>query len=72
MAKISAEQWAEAQAAFDDIAMEYLDVPTLKPRNMDSLDFHELSVGSIQAALEAAFATGFQAARRKRKPKPTT
>ena len=44
------------------IAARILDVPTLERRNRDHLDFHELPVWLIKAALEAAFNAG-QAAR---------
>ena len=40
------------------IAKEVLDIPTLKARNSDSLDFHELSVWQIKRALRLAFLKG--------------
>jgi len=45
----------EALAA---IAANILDLETLEARNSDGLDFHELAVWRIKAALEAAFAAG--------------
>ncbi|MCC3172174.1 DUF6900 domain-containing protein [Streptococcus sanguinis] len=42
----------------EQIAKQYLNVPTLERRNTDSLDFHEVSVWSLQAALEAAYQAG--------------
>ncbi|NOX41488.1 MAG: hypothetical protein GXP05_13570 [Alphaproteobacteria bacterium] len=45
------------------IAQKHLFIETLKTRNSDSLDFHEVSVWGIQAALEAAYAAGLAAAR---------
>ncbi|MDO4659800.1 hypothetical protein [Streptococcus sp.] len=39
----------------EQIAKQYLNVPTLERRNTDSLDFHEVSVWSLKAALEAAY-----------------
>ena len=36
-------------------------VNTLKTRNSDSLDFHDVSVWSIRAALEDAFIAGMTA-----------
>lgn len=39
------------------IAYFYLDI-TLKPQNSDELDFHDLHVVPIKAALEAAYAAG--------------
>ncbi|XHR30891.1 MAG: DUF6900 domain-containing protein [Chthoniobacteraceae bacterium] len=44
------------------IAKEILDLETLEARNMDGLDFHELSVWEIRKALEAAYNAGRKAA----------
>jgi len=44
------------------IAKEIFDLETLEARNMDSLDFHELSVWEIRKALEAAYNAGREAA----------
>jgi hypothetical protein len=41
-----------------EIATKHLGLPTLEERGVDRLDFHELSVASIRAALEAAYAAG--------------
>lgn len=41
-----------------EIAKEHLDLDTLETQGSDSLDFHDLSVDAIRAALEAAFAAG--------------
>ena len=43
---------------FQKIAQTILDIPTLEYRNLDELDFHELSVGQIKDALWAAYAFG--------------
>ena len=40
------------------IASLYLGVHTLEEQRSDELDFHDLSVGSIRAALAAAFEAG--------------
>jgi len=45
------------------IAQEHLFIETLETRNSDGLDFHEVSVWSVQAALETAYAAGLAAAR---------
>jgi hypothetical protein len=45
------------------IAEQHLIIETLEERKSDSLDFHEVSVRGIQAALEAAYAAGLAAAR---------
>lgn len=44
--------------ALQEIAKKYLFIETLKTQGSDSLDFHDLSVGCIQEALEAAYAAG--------------
>ena len=43
-----------------DIAKSHLHLETLETRNSDSLDFHDMSVWSIKAALEAAYEAGRQ------------
>jgi hypothetical protein len=40
------------------IAKAVLDIETLKTQSMDSLDFHDLAVWQIKAALEAAYKAG--------------
>lgn len=50
------------QKTIERIAHEYLGISTLKTQMSDSLDFHDVSVGGIAAALEAAFEAGKQAA----------
>jgi hypothetical protein len=45
------------------IALDHLFVATLETRNSDSLDFHDVSVWAIRAALQAAFDAGKQAGR---------
>jgi len=42
----------------EKIAYKYLDLTTLKTRNSDSLDFHEVSVWGVKKALEEAFKAG--------------
>ena len=44
------------------IAREQLDIPTLECRNSDSLDFHDLAVWKLRAALDAAYLAGAAAA----------
>jgi len=51
------------QATIDKIAREILDLETLETRNMDGLDFHELSVWEIRKAIEAAYYAGREAAK---------
>jgi hypothetical protein len=52
---------AKVQPYAAKIAKEILDLETLETRNMDSLDFHELSVWEIREALEAAYNEGRKA-----------
>ena len=42
----------------ETIAKEILGIETLKTQNSDSLDFHEVSVWSLKAALEKAYTAG--------------
>jgi hypothetical protein len=43
-----------------EIASRHLHLETLETRNSDSLDFHDVAVWSIKAALEAAYEAGRQ------------
>jgi len=43
---------------FAQIACDELGIQTLERRNRDSLDFHDLAVWSVEAALRAAFEMG--------------
>lgn len=54
---------AATQALLQEIAARHLFLQTLDTRNADSLDFHDVAVWSIRAALEAAYAAGQAAAR---------
>lgn len=49
---------ADIDACLTEIAQRILGLPTLAYRNLDSLDFHELSVGQIKLALRAAYEAG--------------
>lgn len=55
------------QAQIEQIAKAQLGIETLASRNSDSLDFYDLGVGGIKAALEAAFKAG-QAAQVQKRP----
>jgi len=44
--------------ALTEIATQILNLETLDTRNSDRLDFHELAVWQIKAALEAAYNAG--------------
>lgn len=43
----------------NDIAVKTLRVPTLNERGSDSLDFHDVSVWSMNAALTQAYEKGY-------------
>ncbi len=45
---------------FTKLAQQHLGIETLETRNRDSLDFHDVSVWGIKAALKAAYAAGKQ------------
>lgn len=49
---------ARRHRAIVEVAARHLGLDTLDERASDRLDFHDLSVGSIRAALEAAYAAG--------------
>jgi hypothetical protein len=44
-----------------ELARAHLAINTLETRNSDALDFHDLAVWNIKAALEAAYAAGIAA-----------
>lgn len=54
-------------ATIDKIARRHLGIETLAVRNSDSLDFHDVGVVGVSAALQAAFEAG-QKAPAQRKP----
>lgn len=53
---------AAAQKAIARIALEHCRVETLEERRSDRLDFHDVSVWSLKAALEAAYLEGMKQA----------
>lgn len=48
----------DVSALLEEIAGTHLGVETLETRNLDSMDFHTLSVWEIKKALEAAYMCG--------------
>lgn len=52
----------------DQIAKQHLFIETLETQHSDRLDFHDVSVWGIKAALEAAYEAG----RKSASVKPTT
>ena len=54
------------QPTLDHIAQTILGLETLNTRNSDRLDFHDVAVWNIKAALQAAFEAGQQAGKKPR------
>ena len=61
--KTAAPAEGPSDALLLDIAARHFFLETLDARNSDSLDFHDVAVWSIRAALEEAFAAGRATAR---------
>jgi hypothetical protein len=59
---------------FAKIALEYLHIETLEVRNRDQLDFHDVGVASLLAALRAAYDAGRESAQREptQSPRPSS
>ena len=62
-AKTAAIAKAPSEALLMEIAARHFHLETLETRNSDGLDFHDVAVWSIRAALESAFAAGQAASR---------
>lgn len=63
MAKTTKHTQAYKDATIQNIARDLLGLETLETRKRDSLDFHDLAVWQVKAALEAAFEAGRQTSR---------
>ncbi|WP_404364451.1 DUF6900 domain-containing protein [Corallococcus coralloides] len=50
------------EETLERIAHETLNIETLKTRNSDSLDFHEVAVWRLKEALNAAYQAGLSSA----------
>ena len=50
-----------SRTILEAIAREHLAIPTLEIRKSDRLDFHDVSVWGVEAALKAAYAVGARA-----------
>jgi hypothetical protein len=61
MASRKTNPTAARDALILEIAKRHLSVETLETRNADSLDFHDVAVWAIRAALEEAFEAGRRA-----------
>ncbi len=58
MSKQTEAQTAQRDALILEIAKRQFFIETLETRERDSLDFHDVAVWSIRAALEEAFEAG--------------
>ncbi len=56
------DQTPSSDAILTDIAMQHLNIETLDTQNSDRLDFHEVSVWSIKAALKENYLRGHRSA----------
>ena len=52
------DKTTEAIEKLERIARQHLDVETLRSRNSDHLDFHEISVWQLKESLEEAYRLG--------------
>jgi len=57
-AKTAPPAKAPSETLLLEIAAKHFHIEMLETRNSDGLDFHDVAVWSIRAALEAAFAAG--------------
>jgi len=64
MTQATEAQAAAPEALILDIAKRHFFVETLQTRNSNGLDFHEVAVWALRAALQKAYAAGLAAARR--------
>ena len=62
-AKTATAAEGPSEALLLEIAAKHFHIETLETRNSDGLDFYDVAVWSIRAALEAAFAAGQAATR---------
>jgi hypothetical protein len=52
----------DLDSLLERIAQQHLSIETLATRNRDALDFHDVGVASLKAALKAAYQAGVAAA----------
>jgi hypothetical protein len=55
---MNTKQATKLDALFTQISGKHFQTETLETRRMDRLDFHEVAVWEIRAALEAAYKAG--------------
>jgi hypothetical protein len=71
MTKTASPRQTRLDALLLAIAQEHFGIETLETRRMDRLDFHDVAVWSMRAALEAAYNAGIAAGSKARKSDPT-
>ena len=59
---MNSENSIKFNPVISEIAAKYLGVKTLETQKSDALDFHDLAVWALKAALEAAFNAGHESA----------
>ncbi len=64
MSLMKRERSASDSEVIEDIAKQHLGLSTLETRRSDSLDFHDLAVWQLRAALEAAYRAGLAATKK--------
>lgn len=67
MSLMKRERAASDSKVIEDIAKQHLGLSTLDTRRSDSLDFHDLAVWQLRAALEAAYRAELAAAKEDRR-----
>ena len=63
---VSSYSDSEVGRVLTEIAQRYLQIETLETRRADDLDFHDLAVWNVRAALVAAYEAGRRAQEVKR------
>ena len=61
----------QLEQLLEQFAKQHLFIETLQTQHSDRLDFHEVSVWGVKAALEAAFEAGSKAASTNQAPTST-
>jgi hypothetical protein len=61
----------QLEQLLEQFAKQHLFIETLQTQHSDRLDFHEVSVWGVKAALEAAFEAGRKAASTNQAPTST-
>ena len=64
MSRMKRERSASDSKVIGDIAKQHLGLSTLETRRSDSLDFRDLAVWQLRAALEAAYRAELAAAKK--------